>query len=229
MDGHGVVALDERLEGHLPVARHDPHDVRGQVAVRQVPRREVLGQDLEVCPRGSRRRGRMRHEHEPAPPSPPAPRAGRSWPRRRGGSPTGTACPAKVPSRFQVKPWKGQRSSATATGLGPQSCPPVQTGVVEGADLVGRAAHHDERHTRRRRRRRSRPPRGSAPPGTPSATPAATPCRPRARGRHDSCSGPGGPPTFPLRRRRRPAGRRGRGGCRASSSSWMMRAPWGQP
>ena len=114
------------------------------------------------------------------------------------------------------------------TGLGAQLCAPVQARVVEGADLVGGAAHHDRATCPARRRRRCRRRRGSAPHDTPSATPGATPCRPRGRGRPGSCTRSRGTDDVPGAAS--PTARRtaGTGRVSWSSSSCMRRAPWAQ-
>ena len=105
---HRVVRLDECLERDLPVARHDPHDVRGEVALLERPLGEVPRQVLEVLherrglrDRRSRRRSRPR--------SRPALPGGRSLVGSTCGKSHAHGISRRVPSRFQVNPWNGQR------------------------------------------------------------------------------------------------------------------------
>ena len=74
----------------------------------------------------------------------------RSWPRPSCcwsicGKSHGDGTKASEPSRFQVKPWKGQRSCVDVAGLGHELPSPMATGVPERPDLVRRAAHEQDR------------------------------------------------------------------------------------
>ena len=179
---HDVIALEERLLGHLPVGVEDdllpplhPHIVDPDAVEHARP----TGRAPHASGRASR--SMLIHTH-------PAP--GSTWHSRRRRS-SGCMHSASNCSLVRRTSWC-HRGSTASRGTGRRSAPratsrplarlcgPMPAGVVERLyRAVGLA--HDQDRLSRSRIRRSHPARGSPPADTPSATPAARAASPTRR------------------------------------------------
>ena len=139
-----VVGLHEGLLRHLPVA--------GQRASRRAPpcsaSRAASVRSGAAARRGapraarpSRRSSRTRSR----PTSRPRARAAGSARARRAGSPSAHGICFRLPSRFQVQPWKGQRTSAARPGASQSWRPRWRQAFGKARISLGRGAHDQHR------------------------------------------------------------------------------------